>query len=263
MVKVLVFGETCIDKFIYGDVSRMSPEAPVPIFIPNETKENMGMSGNVVKNIETLSNVEVEHITNKKIITKTRLVDKKTNHMFIRIDEGEKDGIEILGELTDLYLDKIRQSDIVIVSDYNKGFLSDDNLKLISKESKISIIDSKRKLHEDTVKDFTFLKLNKSEYKKNQHINHNGLIVTLGDEGALFNGQIIEQENPQQTIDVSGAGDTFVSAFILKYFLTKNIIDSIRYANEVCCDVVNKKGVSLPDKKFSLYDQFSYISSTI
>jgi bifunctional ADP-heptose synthase (sugar kinase/adenylyltransferase) len=80
------------------------------------------MSGNVVKNIETLSNVEVEHITNKKIITKTRLVDKKTNHMFIRIDEGEKDGIEILGELTDLYLDKIRQSDIVIVSDYNKGF---------------------------------------------------------------------------------------------------------------------------------------------
>ena len=80
----------------------------------------------------------------------------------------------------------------------------------------------------------------------NQHINHNGLIVTLGDEGALFNGQIIEQENPQQTIDVSGAGDTFVAAFVLKFFETLEEIPSIEYANKMASIVVSKRGVVTP-----------------
>jgi len=79
----------------------------------------------------------------------------------------------------------------------------------------------------------------------------------------LYGGVIVKQKNPQQTIDVSGAGDTFVAAFILKYYLTKNIVESVEYANEVCGNVVSKKGVSLPDKEFSLSDQFSYKSSTI
>jgi len=42
MVNILVIGETCIDRFIYGTVNRISPEAPVPIFVPIETKENSG-----------------------------------------------------------------------------------------------------------------------------------------------------------------------------------------------------------------------------
>jgi len=262
MVNVLVIGETCVDRFVYGGVNRISPEAPVPIFIPIETKENSGMSGNVVENLKALADVKITHITNENIITKTRFVDKKSNHMFMRVDEGDNqtyNSIDV-GKL----IKSLNEYDIVIVSDYNKGFIGDQDLIEISKNSKLSIIDSKRKLSQEIIQYFNFVKLNKSEYNNNIKLNHSGLIVTLGDEGAmLHDGKIVKQKNPQQTIDVSGAGDTFVASYILKYFLTKNVIESIEYANEVCGDVVSKKGVSLPDKKFNLSDQFSYKSSII
>jgi bifunctional ADP-heptose synthase (sugar kinase/adenylyltransferase) len=262
MVNVLVIGETCVDRFVYGSVNRISPEAPVPIFIPIETKENSGMSGNVVENLKALADVKIMHITNENKITKTRFVDKKSNHMFMRVDEGDNqtyNSIDV-GKL----IKSLSEYDIVIVSDYNKGFIGDQDLIEISKNSKLSIIDSKRKLSQEIIQYFNFVKLNKSEYNNNIKLNHSGLIVTLGDEGAmLHDGKIVKQKNPQQTIDVSGAGDTFVASYILKYFLTKNIVESIEYANEVCGDVVSKKGVSLPDQRFNLSDQFSYKSSII
>ena len=48
MKKILVIGELCIDKFVYGEVKRLSPEAPVPVFNPIVTEENRGMAGNVL-----------------------------------------------------------------------------------------------------------------------------------------------------------------------------------------------------------------------
>ena len=54
-LKVLVIGESCIDKFVYCDIKRLSPEAPVPVLNPIETTCNLGMAGNVVANIQALS----------------------------------------------------------------------------------------------------------------------------------------------------------------------------------------------------------------
>lgn len=262
MINVLVIGETCVDRFVYGSVNRISPEAPVPIFVPIESKENSGMSGNVVENLKALADINITHITNENKITKTRYVDKKSNHMFMRVDEGDN---LTVGHFDLENLKKtLNNYEIVIVSDYNKGLLSDNDLIEISKNAKLSIIDSKRKLNQNMIQYFDFIKLNKSEYQNNIKLNHSGLIVTLGDEGAmLYDGKIVKQKNPQQTIDVSGAGDTFVASYILKYYLTKNVIESIEFANDVCGNVVSKKGVSLPDSKFNLSDQFSYKSSTI
>jgi sugar/nucleoside kinase (ribokinase family) len=49
-----------------------------------------------------------------------------------------------------------------------------------------------------------------------------------------------------ETIDVSGAGDTFTASFILKYYETKNVKDSIIFANEMSSKVVSKRGVTTP-----------------
>jgi D-beta-D-heptose 7-phosphate kinase/D-beta-D-heptose 1-phosphate adenosyltransferase len=51
-------------------------------------------------------------------------------------------------------------------------------------------------------------------------------------------------EAPQSTIDVSGAGDTFMAALAFKYMQTKNIEESIVFANQIASIVVSKKGVS-------------------
>ena len=244
-MNILVIGESCIDKFIYGEVNRLSPEAPVPVFSPLETHHNPGMAGNVVANVKALEpGYKVVNLTQEESIYKTRYVDIKTNHMFIRIDEGENNLIPFKWTpLMDIHLG---QADIVIVSDYNKGFLTNPHLQNIAKKSKLSILDSKRKLDNNIIKDFTFVKLNESEHKNNPNLSHSGLLVTLGSRGAWYNGKVIPQPHPQQTIDVSGAGDTFVSAFILDYVKNKNVEDAIIRANILSSKVVSKRGVVTP-----------------
>ena len=54
-MRILIIGDSCTDKFIYGKVGRLSPEAPVPILNPVETTENPGMAGNTMANCLAIS----------------------------------------------------------------------------------------------------------------------------------------------------------------------------------------------------------------
>ena len=58
--------------------------------------------------------------------------------------------------------------------------------------------------------------------------------------------EIFPSPNPLETIDVSGAGDTFVASFAVKILETQSITESLRFANEMSSIVVSKKGVSTP-----------------
>ena len=88
-MKILVIGDSCEDIFIYGDCSRLAPAAPVPVFVEEYRKSNKGMAGNVFENITSLGET-CEIITNKAEIIKTRYVEKKTNHMLLRVDSSEE-----------------------------------------------------------------------------------------------------------------------------------------------------------------------------
>jgi D-beta-D-heptose 7-phosphate kinase/D-beta-D-heptose 1-phosphate adenosyltransferase len=246
MFKILVIGEKCIDRFMYCDVSRFSPEAPVPVLNPIEIVENDGMSGNVVRNILAMkSDSLVSHWCQDEIITKTRFVEKKSNHMFLRLDDGETNISKV--ELIDERIQELGHFNIVIVSDYDKGFMTNDDLLTIGKNSKMSILDSKRKLSKEIVNNFTFVKLNEKESLQNSDLLEcKNILVTLGSKGTKFNDEVYSSPNPQETIDVSGAGDTFTSAFILKYLETGDIKTSIIYANEMSSIVVSKRGVATP-----------------
>lgn len=246
-MKVLVVGEFCYDIFIYGTTKRLSPEAPVPVFIPVRRTENSGMAGNVLKNVKSLTvGATVNLIRQDCVITKTRYVEDKSNHMFMRIDEGE-DRIKPIN-----MLDKTFSGyDIVIVSDYNKGFLADPDLLQIGKAcTGISILDSKRKLTQKIVDAFNFIKVNEHEYHNNCTIltmNSQKVLITLGKEGVSYMDEIIPSPSPKETIDVSGAGDTFTASFAVRYFETKDIKLSIRFANEMSAIVVSKRGVVTPN----------------
>jgi hypothetical protein len=152
--------------------------------------------------------------------------------------------------IAERYMDDIidlEEFDIVIVSDYDKGFLTNEMITSIGRNSRLSILDSKRKLTNQIIESFTFVKLNESEYNQNKGlINKDNIIVTLGSKGTQYNDVIYPSPNPQETIDVSGAGDTFTSSFILKYFETKNIYQSIEFANKMSSIVVSKRGVATP-----------------
>jgi bifunctional ADP-heptose synthase (sugar kinase/adenylyltransferase) len=206
------------------------------------------MAGNVQENLLAHNpELNINLIHQKNLIKKTRYIDDKTNHMFLRVDEGENEVDTLI--LTPETVQTITESDLVIVSDYNKGFLTEEVLIQIGKLSKLSIIDTKKTISKDLIDSFTFIKLNEHEYQRNKHIsdkNKDKFIITLGMNGAKHNDIIFPSPSPKQTIDVSGAGDTFTAFFSLKYFETKNITESITFANQMASIVVSKRGVATP-----------------
>ena len=245
---ITVIGELCRDVFKYGNVTRLCPEAPVPVLTDVYKELNWGMAGNVQENLLAHNpELNINLIHQKNLIKKTRYIDDKTNHMFLRVDEGENEIDKLV--LTPEKIKDINDSDLVIVSDYNKGFLTEEVLVQIGKLSKLSIIDTKKTISKDLIDSFTFIKLNEHEYERNKNIsdkNKDKFIITLGMNGAKHNDTIFPSPSPKQTIDVSGAGDTFTSFFSLKYYETKNISESITFANQMASIVVSKRGVATP-----------------
>lgn len=244
-MNILVIGETCVDRFIYSKASRLSPEAPVPVLNPLYAIDNPGMAGNTLENIKALApDCNITYLSQREKITKTRYVEEKSNHMFLRVDEGETTITPFRWTLD--YDIMIGQADIVVVSDYNKGYLSNADLKEIARKSKLSILDSKRQLTDDIIKDFTFVKLNESERLNNPQLTVDNIITTLGKRGAEYKNILFESPNPQDTIDVSGAGDTFTAAFIVKFYQLQDERAAIKFANRKAAEVVTQRGVVTP-----------------
>lgn len=243
--KVLVIGETCKDIFRYGVSNRLAPEAPAPVFLEVSRSENPGMAMNVKRNIESLG-IQCDIWTNKnwESITKTRYIDDRTNHMFIRIDEND----EAYGRINfeDFSINSLQKYDAVIISDYNKGFLQAKDIDLIAKNHPFTILDSKKQLG-IWCNNLSFIKINSPEYEKSKSkISENisdKLIVTLGSKGCRFQNKVFDVKNVSVR-DVSGAGDTFVSAFVVKMLETNSIEESLKFANDCATVVVQKRGVS-------------------
>jgi D-beta-D-heptose 7-phosphate kinase/D-beta-D-heptose 1-phosphate adenosyltransferase len=248
MKKILVIGDRCTDRFVYGECKRLCPEAPVPVFIPTHTVENGGMAENVARNLQAIAkDYEVIIEFQPNLITKTRYVDVKSNHMFLRVDEGEK-GVKPL--VVDENIKRsIREAEAVIVSDYNKGFISLDVINYVAENAKMTFVDSKKKLPVSLIEKLTFIKMNETEYEsyENSLVKVlNKVIITLGSKGARYRETLYPTPCPKETIDVSGAGDTFLAAFTYYYLETRTESASIRYANEMSAKVVSKKGVVTP-----------------
>jgi D-glycero-beta-D-manno-heptose-7-phosphate kinase len=242
MKSILVIGDSCEDIFIYGKSNRLSPEGPAPVFIPLNEKRNGGMSKNVVANLNRLG-ADVDLLTNRNPIKKIRYVDESFNYLFLRVDESdwcERINLENLPDLN--------QYDAIIISDYNKGFLNESDIEYITSKHNRVFIDTKKILG-DWVRNAFLIKINFNEYQNNADILNkdidlfNKTIITRGEFGCDFKN-INYPTRRVDVKDVSGAGDTFLSALVWKYLFTNNIESSIGYANECSSIVVQKKGVT-------------------
>jgi D-beta-D-heptose 7-phosphate kinase/D-beta-D-heptose 1-phosphate adenosyltransferase len=248
-MRVLVIGDSCEDIFVYGNIIRLSPEAPVPILQPIKETKNGGMALNVYNNFLSLG-VEVDIITNEKSqIRKVRYVDNRSSQMVLRIDENDE--CEEIDEITRMHICNNQYQDktydAIVISDYCKGFLSKTDIELLCKTNKNVFIDTKKQLGK-WIEYATFIKINSFEYKKNyDYFNTNGftdkLIVTLGGEGCLYNGKNYPVKKVSVK-DVSGAGDTFLAGLVYGYLDTNSIYKAIKFAQECTTIVVQKHGVS-------------------
>ena len=204
----------------------------------------MGM--NVMKNLMALDiDVEFEH--QQAPITKTRHIHESSNTLLLRIDEEKN--IDNIGDR----LPKLDFWDypMVIVSDYNKGFLTEEDIAYIGFKHPNVICDTKKKLGE-WCRDLRFIKLNRSEFENNKEfIEENDwilekLIITLDKDGCMYKGTMYPTEQVE-IMDISGAGDTFVAGFVKMFLDTKDIPKSIQFANRWSAQVVQKRGVTTID----------------
>lgn len=251
MPAFLVIGDKCTDVFVYGEATRLSPEAPVPVFKPNRTVKNGGMAINVYNNLLALLDKKdsvIGHFSTTENI-KSRYVDEKTNHYFIRIDENDySNRINIERHFIKL----VKMADCIIISDYNKGFLEESDIVSIClhrNPGSVVFIDTKKKLGDIILSAVDFVKLNQTEYDHNfpSHLREKyqfKAIVTKGGEGAYYNDNLYETDK-MVTTDVSGAGDTFMASLAWKYMKEKDIVKAIKYANKMALGVVTKRGVSV------------------
>jgi D-beta-D-heptose 7-phosphate kinase/D-beta-D-heptose 1-phosphate adenosyltransferase len=253
LVKILVVGDSCKDVFVYGKVKRLSPEAPVPVFNPVKEKVNDGMAKNVLNNVEALDST-VYSITNKNNIRKIRYVDDKSNQLVVRVDEHD-----YCDRIDEVLLSTIQDNkchiamageidvDAIIISDYDKGFLYEDDIKFICDNNKNVFVDTKKKLG-TWINNVDFLKINDLEYEQNQDFfDDNDIfdktIITKGNKGCLFQGKLYPTKNVPVK-DISGAGDTFLAGLVVEYMRAKDIVKAIGFAQECTKIVVQKHGVS-------------------
>jgi D-beta-D-heptose 7-phosphate kinase/D-beta-D-heptose 1-phosphate adenosyltransferase len=241
-MKILLIGDSCKDIYHYGKCKRINPEAPVPILEEDYFETREGMSSNVYENLLSLG-AAVTHLKNNEQIEKHRIVDLTYRQQLIRYDIGEKN-------IKPLELKKLQKGyDIVVISDYNKGFITYDVAKYICTFYKdIPIfVDTKKK----DLKCFSncYIKINNIEYESLEDYNKNcELIVTLGGEGALYKNQIYKTKKVE-VYDVCGAGDVFLSALVYKFSMNKNIKSAIHTANRLASYTVTKLGTYVLTKE--------------
>src|SRR3989344_2983062 len=153
--KILVVGEAILDKYIYGEVEKLSPEAPVLVVNEKRVEYNLGGAANTANNINSLGGsaylcsicdddfegkvlsklIKENNLYGKlvferdKTIVKTRIIGYYPEHPkqpIVRIDKENIIGIK--KEVENMVIEYIRKaiagSDAVIISDYDKGFLT-------------------------------------------------------------------------------------------------------------------------------------------
>ncbi len=254
-MNILVIGDACQDVFIQVDANRLSPEAPVVVVSPHSVNSNAGMAANVLANVQSLApTIGTSLLCAQKPSIKTRYVDRKTNHHFLRVDQ---DAVSAPLDVA-LFRSAIKLlPSAFIMSDYGKGFLTPaimEGIAVCGIGSHVPVFADTKSLLGEWSKWISYVKINEIELaahtkagiKPWQHCQH--LIVTKGGEGMdlYTNEGQIEYHSPgvrAEVADSVGCGDTVLAALTVKYLENGgDIRGAMDYANKAGAVAVSKRG---------------------
>jgi rfaE bifunctional protein kinase chain/domain len=304
--RIAIIGDMMLDIYYWGDVKRISPEAPVPVLEVENEIFRFGGAANCALNItklggqpdpigvigydsfgtvfnSLLSEANISHHgiiedDHRPTTAKTRVI-ADSQHI-VRIDKESKEIINttVQKKLFDYLQSIIKHIDGIILQDYNKGVLTKSLIKktiqLANKYDKLVTVDPKfnnffeyknvtvfkpnRKEAEDVLgmrirsdEDISFA--GKTLLKK---MNAANILLTLGEGGiAVFEKNKPEKRMPtkaRKVADVSGAGDTVISALTMALAAGASIIEAsflANYAGGIVCEEVGIVPIEL-DKLF-------------
>ena len=236
-MRVLLIGDSCTDVYVYGDVKRLNPEAPVPILEPKREVITKGMASNVYNNMISCG-MDVYMITNEERITKTRYIDEKSNQQILRVDDEPE--IKPMEEMV-----SNNNFDVLVISDYNKGYIKQEKLFELSNSFNGPVfIDTKK----TCIPGNAFIKVNESEFKNITHFIPDNMIITRGGKGTEYQGKLYPAEKVN-VYDVVGAGDTFLASLVFGYLKYGRIEEAIPFANKAAAIAVSHTGTYVLTKE--------------
>jgi len=292
--RLLVIGDLMVDHYLWGTCDRISPEAPVPVVDIVREDVTLGGAGNVLKNLKAYgANADIVSVighdyagqeimqllsemsfemqgifkeSQRQTSKKSRVL--ASGHQMLRIDKETKTAV--LRQTEDaitLHLTKvIPEYDLVLVSDYNKGLLTDKLLKVIiqlcNANGKPVIIDPKGSDY-SKYSGATIIKPNRKEAaiavgrelktiedvayaasKLKQELGAEAVVITLSEEGmAIFDGRFtVIPTRASDVFDVTGAGDTVLASLGICIAAGATLHDACTFSNHAAAIVVSKVG---------------------
>ncbi|QBY03691.1 bifunctional D-glycero-beta-D-manno-heptose-7-phosphate kinase/D-glycero-beta-D-manno-heptose 1-phosphate adenylyltransferase HldE [Thalassotalea sp. HSM 43] len=290
--RVLVVGDVMLDRYWSGPTGRISPEAPVPVVKIDGREDRPGGAANVALNIASLGGqVTLSGITGQDevasaldtslsamdvicnfsqsadvpTITKLRVLSR--NQQLIRLDfEQSLHGLN-KQDLNELVSENIRQHHLLLLSDYDKGTLSDvQSLIQIAKQNNVPVLVDPKGSDFSKYRGATLITPNMSEFEgvvgpckdendivaKGQQLlkdlDLQALLVTRSEKGmTLIRPDQDELHIPTQAkevYDVTGAGDTVIATLALSVAAGSSFCEASALANIAAGVVVGKLGTS-------------------
>ncbi|MCS7307914.1 MAG: D-glycero-beta-D-manno-heptose-7-phosphate kinase [Aquificaceae bacterium] len=282
-LRILVVGDVILDRYLFGSVERISPEAPVPVVDVQREESRLGGAGNVANNLASLGvkssllavvgqdygrhvirgllkEAGVEDLTvedtERPTTEKIRVV--AMSQQLLRIDSESKN--KVSGKVLENLLQRLEvEVDCVIVSDYAKGVVCSALMDGIRSKRVFFSVDP-RPQNKNLYVGANLMTPNEKEAKSmlaeeslqtlgwrlKGELRLDTLVITLGQRGmALFNRDFkVFPAKAKQVYDVSGAGDTVVAVLTACAVAGVDWDTACEFANLCAGIVVGKLGTA-------------------
>jgi D-beta-D-heptose 7-phosphate kinase/D-beta-D-heptose 1-phosphate adenosyltransferase len=297
--RVAVIGDVMVDRYITGSVSRISPEAPVPVLLHGNVRVVAGGAANVAANAAGLgasvtlvgyvgADVEANELrtvlgaypairlshlvvdTTRPTVTKTRVMSGRQQIVRIDAESPGAPGAEAQANLIAAGKAAIAEADVVVLSDYAKGVLTDTVVAALIAEARARnvpvIVDPKRRTF-DVYRGATLVTPNRKELFEAtglQDDTDEDAVRAAAAAGLQFDGDVLVTRaekgmtlwrqkgtvthvptEAREVFDVSGAGDTVVAALAVALASGQPLETSVVIANAAAAIAVSKLGTAV------------------
>lgn len=270
--KIVVIGDVMLDRYDFC-TNRNNPESSAPCYTIERTVYKPGGAGNVAANLGRLGsrvdlisvigcdkeaillqqalggfgvNFEAIKEPRRETIVKTRVMSNLDGRYHFRIDKERVEYIQ--DNHVNEIIEKARGADILLISDYNKGCIS-ENLMLLLKKTGVPIIIDPKPAHSRFYEGAFLLKPNAKEILEMTGIKDpkiaaevlkqkmgSNILLTLGSEGLLFGGlngeRYVFPAEAKKVVDVTGAGDTVIATFTHFFSKGKSLEECLKLASK-------------------------------
>ena len=293
--RVLVLGDVMLDRYVSGSASRLSPEAPIPVLRPSSSWATLGGAANVALNVATLgghvalvgvigddaAGAEVARLLATSpgmvphlVVSPGRPTTAKTRflvgvHQLLRLDEEIAAAIDqaTAAALLERFAEALETADVVVLSDYAKGVLTDDVLHAVIARAAAmgrKVIADPKRVDLAAYRGVTVLTPNEQEVRQATRIEaaeadragHRALDATGGEAVLVTRSEkgltLVRHDQPplhlptraREVADVSGAGDTLVAALAVALGAGASLPEAAVLANITAGISVGKQGTA-------------------